>query len=601
MAQGPLTLSHPTSRGAEILPKAVFAILLGVGLLTGIGSVGGSFLPFALLHNKALSLSATGQIPFFTFEFYHQMQLRLRLMGAANIGLALLLLLFRRHVLHSIGRILADFKTLGRDVGSGFKSLPAIDLAVLAGLVMFAAGLRISLLTQSIRYDEASSFLQYASHPFYAALSFYDAPNNHLLNTLLMRVAYLAFGNQPWALRLPTLVAGVCLVPAAYIAALSLYRSKGALLAAGLVVVSSVLIEYSTYARGYSMVCLAFLVMIPLSAYALRNSNWAVWLLFAVVAALGFYAIPIMLYPFGGVIAWLLLCAWVRDGEAPVRDMALGISFAICLTGILTVELYGPVLAVSGPKSLVANKWVIASPLPTFLHGLPLSLASTWRDWNRSVPLWLSLVLAAGFFVSLLWHRRIGKSRVPLLFGLILWIVPVVCAQRVIPFERVWLFALPLYFVISAAGIAMMLDSLLERRHWRDPMIVVTVSVGLFLGFRVASSHSAYLANDCRGLNAVAAYLKGELKPGDSVVAALPSDVPLYYYFRKEGVASSFINAPSAERRFVVVNEATGDTVDRVLDWMKVPASAERARLLVKYESAALYELPAERPAAEGR
>ena len=230
-----------------------------------------------------------------------------------------------------------------------------------------------------MRYDEAITFVEYASRPFYVALSFYNTPNNHVFHTLLVRLAYLALGNHPWALRLPVLLAGLCLMPATYAAARSLYDSEQrSLLAAALVASSSMLIEYSTNARGYEIVCLLFMIMIPVGAYALRCRNWAAWLLLAVVSALGFYTIPIMLYPFGGLVVWLSLsiaggdsqrrCASRRSAQGNVHSAArsalVGLSVAIVLTMLLAGELYSPVLAVSGPKALFANKWVSASPFP---------------------------------------------------------------------------------------------------------------------------------------------------------------------------------------------------------------------------------------------
>ena len=601
MSPAALELSDRTRKVAGIQAKIVCAIVLGVLLLAGIGAVGGSFIPFALLQARVRNLSATGYAPFFTLGFYREMQLRLRMIGAANIVVALVLLLFRRQMLRLTEQVFADSRTLARDIRSAVSTFSAIDLTVLTGLVIFAALWRAPLLSQPMRYDEAYTYLQYSSHPFYAALSFYNAPNNHLLNTLLVRLAYLAFGNHPWALRLPVFLVGLCLVPASYIAARSLYRSSGAVLAAGLVASSSVLIEYSTNARGYDMVCLAFVALISLAAYVLRNWNSAAWLLFAVVATLGFYAVPIMLYPFGGLIVWLLLSAALGDAGPHSRNTIIAISVCVCVTMALTAELYSPVLAVSGPKLLIANKWVVASPFRVFLHGLPSSLASTWRDWNRSVPLWLSLVLVAGFFISLLAHRRCSRFRIPIVAALVAWVVPLLFAQRVVPFERVWLFALPLYFVTASVGVAIALEPLLKRAGLRSAMTLISLSISLVVGFRVASTHSASLANDCRGLDAVAAYLKTELKPGDSVVAGSPSDIPLYYYFQKEGIPASFINGPGPRRKLVVVNEAVGDTVQRVLEETKVTGDATRAWLLTKHDSASLYEIvPQVPPGASG-
>ncbi len=504
---------------------------------------------------------------------------------------ALLGFLFRPRIYQFAGRVFADSLTLVGDIGSVIGALPAIDRLTLIGFVAFAAFLRTPLLSQPMRYDEAYTFLQYSSHPFYAALSFYNAPNNHLFHTLLVRLSYLLFGNQPWAFRLPVFIAGLGLVPATYFAARSLYGNAAALLAAGLVASSSVLIEYSTNARGYVIVVLVFISLIPLSAYVLRNRNWAAWVLLATLTTIGFYTIPIMLYPFGGLVLWLSLSAASGDAKPDARSVVIGLCVAIGLAILLTLELYCPVLAVSGPMSVIANKWVVASPFHVFVRALPVSLASTWRDWNRDMPTLVTIALAAGFAVSLLWHQRCSKFRASLPIALLLWIAPLVLIQRVVPFERVWLFALPLYFAASAAGLTVAVRPILDRIQLRNALTVVAIAVSLYLGLRVQKSHSVELLNHGRGLEALTHYLKGQLRRGDSVVAALPSDIPLLYYFQNESVPSSYLNAPIPDRLLVVVNEVSGDTVEKVLRVMRTADADQPAKFLVQCDSAVLYEV----------
>jgi hypothetical protein len=454
--------------------------------------------------------------------------------------------------------------------------------------------------------------VEYASRPFYVALSFYNTPNNHVFHTLLVRLAYLALGNHPWALRLPVLLAGLCLVPATYVAARSLYHNNGALLAAAFVASSSMLIEYSANARGYEIVCLLFMIMIPVGAHALRHRNWAAWLLLAIVSALGFYTIPIMLYPFGGLVVWLLLSIAVGDSrpdsqpeelpasvQSAARRALAALSVAIVLTMLLAGELYSPVLAVSGPKALFANKWVSPSPFPVFLHQLPASLASTWWGWNRDLPAWLAAVLAAGFVISLPGHRRIGSQRVPLPLALLLCVAPLLFVQRVIPFERVWLFALPLYFILAAAGLAMALEPVFHRLHLRHAMALLALVAALFAGLRVERSGSLYLSNESRGMPALAAWLKGHLSSGDTIVGVPPSDGPMRYYLQREGVPTSYLNSSiggrgeAPHRRLVVVNESSRDTVEQVCEAAGQPHQPNRnAKLLVQFESAKLYEVP---------
>src|SRR5450631_3222237 len=51
---------------------------------------------------------------------------------------------------------------------------------------IFAVVLRIAHLRQPMRYDEAWTFVHYASQPLSVALSDYSFPNNHVFHSLLV-------------------------------------------------------------------------------------------------------------------------------------------------------------------------------------------------------------------------------------------------------------------------------------------------------------------------------------------------------------------------------------------------------------------------------
>lgn len=69
-----------------------------------------------------------------------------------------------------------------------------------------------------MRSDEAFTFTTYVAKPLLIGLSDYlTCCGNHILHSLLVRFSYSLFGNQPWVIRLPALLAGVLLVPASYI------------------------------------------------------------------------------------------------------------------------------------------------------------------------------------------------------------------------------------------------------------------------------------------------------------------------------------------------------------------------------------------------
>jgi len=335
------------------------------------------------------------------------------------------------------------------------------------------------------------------------------------------------------------------------------------------------------------------MAIILVAAYVIQNQNWAAWFLLAVLSALGFYTVPIMLYPFGGIVVWLLLSAWAKATQSGAKEFAAALGFCVGLTVLMTAVLYGPVLAVSGPKSVIANSQVMALAIPEFLHGILPSLQSTWGEWNRALSPPIVIVLASGFFFHLFCHRRCSRFQVPLALALVLWVVPLVCLQRVIPFERVWLFALPLYLITSAAGLAAILDLVLGRVRLRTVLPLVTLVILFFIALRVPQSiHSIYSTNVGRGLEALSRYLKTHLCPGDAVAVATASSPSLFYYFRTEGVPTSYLDAPRSQRVFVVVSDVTGDSVAKVLETTGTPGDGKPpGRLLVRYDSVSLYEV----------
>src|SRR5690349_13254008 len=87
---------------------------------------------------------------------------------------------------------------------------------LLGGLTLIGLLLRLPDLNKYIAYDEAYTFIHFASRPFKHILADYSAPNNHIFHTLLMGVSYRLFGAAAWALRLPAFIAGALMIPAMF-------------------------------------------------------------------------------------------------------------------------------------------------------------------------------------------------------------------------------------------------------------------------------------------------------------------------------------------------------------------------------------------------
>ena len=158
-----------------------------------------------------------------------------------------------RHRLRALRPILRrDWRELRT---RGVVSLKRVSVAEWIGVTLITAvgiAVRWASLFQPIRYDEAATWIDYASRPLAQSLSDYRFPNNHLLHTLLVHMSAALFGSAPWALRLPAFVAGILVVPLTWAAGRALYSPSAGLLSAALAATSASLTLYSTNARGCS-------------------------------------------------------------------------------------------------------------------------------------------------------------------------------------------------------------------------------------------------------------------------------------------------------------------------------------------------------------
>ena len=83
------------------------------------------------------------------------------------------------------------------------KSNIVLLLLILAGSVF-----RLEGISRSLEHDEVVTFREYASRPWSAIVTSYEAPNNHILHSLCVKLSTGLFGSGEWAIRLPTALAG---------------------------------------------------------------------------------------------------------------------------------------------------------------------------------------------------------------------------------------------------------------------------------------------------------------------------------------------------------------------------------------------------------
>jgi len=574
-----------------VLPAAVSAILLIAALAFGYGST----LPLAFFQRLIVDLGLGSFASYLTPAAYGAFVRRFRdaavLLGVSAIATFALRSRLSRASSAGWTRLSMSARALARDAARAIRAEPPANLGALAVMTLAGAIVRARWLSQPMREDESLSFLFYASKPLIFAISVVRNNNNHLLHTVLVHFSCAVLGSSPWAIRLPACAAGVMMIPAAYLWARIVNGPTTALFTASLIAGSSILIEFSANARGYTLLCLCVLATLAAASYAARTRSLAAWAVFVISAAAGFYTMPLMLYPFGSILIWLAW-SWPREWRRCL--------VATVLTGFFVALLYLPAVAVSGPSAIFANPYVVALPWHAFVRSLRDVAVSTWSVWNRDLPELLKWSIAAGFVVGqfLLFVRPRADRRLPIATAV--FSAAAMLLQRIALGDRIWLFMLPLYLEASVAGLVS-IAALARRERGRvlPPWCAPATAVGLCLWLSIVAVRSpAILESNETGIlpraEAITDALEPQLAPHDAVYANAISKIVLQYYFLRHHVPDTFLYPDRSPhpRQYIVINDEYGDTPASVLkEYGLVFDQQSHLRLLGRFGSAGLYEL----------
>ena len=432
-------------------------------------------------------------------------------------------------------------------------------------IVALATVGRLAALWQPMRYDESVTWAYFVGRSWATIVSSYQFPNNHVFFSLLAKATSALAPFQPWALRLPAFIAGVAIVPLTWAVGRRFADGATGLLGAALAAGSTSLILYSTNARGYSLVTSLFLVLLLLADRLRTSPRTASWLAFALVGALGLYTIPVMLYPFGIACTWLLLVALSGEGTRR-RTLAAGVLMSGLAAGALALLLYVPIIRSAGLSALAGNRFVSPSPWAEFASDLPRHLAETLLVWSSPLPWWLAPVLLGLALAGIAPAWRPARTDRPsLALAAAIWCGMLLLLTHRVPFVRVWLFLLPLFLLAVARGIVrivqpMRFGSAMAMPSWPAAALALVMVATVLVRDTVRDSGdtgafaSARLMTDS---------IATDLRPGDRVLAPIPTNGPLLYYFAARGLDTALLNTPPerTRRAFLVLDPASGRTL----------------------------------------
>ncbi|NTU75744.1 MAG: hypothetical protein HGA86_06455 [Anaerolineaceae bacterium] len=471
--------------------KFIFWIILLLAFaLAGLLMLAAFLTSFGWLKSILDALSRDGSFDSLTNERFTSLRLPALTASALFLAIAAAGLFLRRASQRTAGwlwdlpgRLLRQFKADAAVLHAERKTWrPARGtLLGVAALTLLGLVARYFFLNNPMRHDEAYTYLTYVIQPWKYMLSDYSMPNNHIFHNVLVKLVTGVLGMQPWAIRLPAFIAGALVVPAGYWFARRFYNRTTAFLAAGAVAFLPDLIDFSTNARGYTMVALFTLILFGLGLRLRKQPNLVLWGVCILITALGFWTMPVFLYPAGIFYTWLLLDMLAGGGgvDNPRPRMFKYLVWSLAAAGVLTLLLYLPVMLRFGPMQLVSNQTVLPIPANTFLANMRVRLTETWAEWNLDLPFWLHWVFAGGLLLSLVFHWRATRTPIPILAASVLFIAVEVAILRPNTWPRLFQFILPMAVIWACAGWVALMDWIASYIPKRIPLSAAMAALAL--------------------------------------------------------------------------------------------------------------------------
>jgi hypothetical protein len=501
----------------------------------------------------------------------HQRLLSRLSIAASVFGICgVTLLLFRR----KLAAFLVDIPPEWTEIRTSFCDQPhdrmetCLEVGSVFAVVAIGIFLRLWHVRRAVRYDEAWTYVDFASKPLVVGLSDYRAPNNHLLNTLLVHFSTRLLGNSTLGLRFPALVAGCLVIIASWFVTRALYGRLAGILAGSCVAALPTFIEFSVNARGYALQWLCILGMIWLADVLQEEPSLKIaWLGFVLTAVVGVYTIPTTLIPIAGVFAWILGSTLGEGALIGLKSMSKKIALAGLAIGMLSAILYVPPLIVRGLGPVMA-KGVVDWQQPEFVEGLKNTAHCALVYWTEGVPRGIVWILFAGFAIGLLFFGKISKrpvSRNPISITIALWVSAAmfVWARHVFAFPRVWSYLLLSAVMTASAGISLVLAFLTGHRRPGQVVLagIVSIGVAVLIGAGVIKQGALLTTNETGTIidaDQIVDFLSVEMHSGDSLISNAIIQYELLQ--RSPRLYKSLAEPKGAAHLVAVVVKSTGQT-----------------------------------------
>lgn len=432
------------------------------------------------------------------------------------------------------------------------------DWLWLALILAIATGLRLWNLGAPLWFDEIVTVMEHLRLDWGRMLSSYSM-NYHYLHNLQAKLATQIWGEEIWAIRLPSLIFGLASIVATWALAWRIATPAVAHVTAALMALSFHHIWFSQNARGYTELAFWGTLGMILFLEGLARPRLGVWLAYGLTLTLATYThlTGAFLYVAQGLV-WVVWLGAAAFHGRPLRARFLFPAAGYLFGGVLTLALYLPTLpgmvsTLGGVSetSAVDVMQEYQNPLWTIAEGIRTGIGAAGPLVAGVGALVLALVTIGAF----------ASRRAPLFGPVVLLHVVVTVGLLTIAGMRIW----PRFFFADVGFLLLLIVLGVQAvcgwmagwpvigriGRWLFPLAVaalLVISAGLS-----ARNYTAPKQDLIGAVDLVAA----ERQPAERVYAAGPAWDLFHHYFGTDWTAldseAQFQEAMAAPGSFLLV------------------------------------------------
>ncbi len=447
-------------------------------------------------------------------------------------GLAFLWLGWKRRTYAPLSpnqRLLITVEENKTDFGSAWFLL-------IAAVTVLALGLRLFRLGSELWLDEITTIFFYSPMPTLHVLTGFVSANNHLLNTLLMKLAVSFFGEQEWVVRLPSAIFGAATIPVFYWVARLVLSRRSSLLAVLLLAVSYHHIFYSQNLRGYSMQLFFTTLAGGLLVKGLQEDRLSIWILY--VAAMFFNMASLLnsgfVFAAHVLISATALILIRLRGDSPF-PLLYRLIAVFGVTAFLVFQLYASFI----PQAYAYIQTTWGGPKSGFSLFSPVFLAEMIRGisagFGTSLILlafpFAAIVAGVGFVVS---FKRQWVLIASLVLPIILTLAYVIL-NRLAIYPRFFLLALPLALLVTIQGIDSIAQFIAEKISQKPNALAAKFTTAVvILGCLISlASLPRYYSVPKQPYRTSLAFIEARRQPSEIIVAIHHMENGYRFYARE--------------------------------------------------------------------